>query len=164
MVFAVGQSVQRKGRGMAIGFERCGVCRALTIVFAMHAGLVASGYAADKYKEMINCDLNREFCSRSLAGSRVTLAVSPRPVKAMADLIFKVGLEDNPALEARPFIDLSMPGMNMGKNRILLGSDGTGTYTGTGVIVRCKSGRRVWRATVTLPGLGRADFVFDVIY
>jgi len=37
-------------------------------------------------------------------------------------------------------------------------------YEGKGVIVKCPSGHRVWRATVTVPDLGKAEFIFDVIY
>ena len=46
----------------------------------------SSGNAGDKYREMINCELHRGVCSQSLSGSTVTLAVTPRPVKAMQDL------------------------------------------------------------------------------
>ena len=35
---------------------------------------------------------------------------------------------------------------------------------GQGVIVRCPSGKRIWRATVTLPSIGNVDFTFDVVY
>jgi hypothetical protein len=57
-----------------------------------------------------------------------------------------------------------MPGMKMGPNRIQLKSAGNDTYEGRGVIVKCPSGRRTWRATVTVPDFGQTDFVFDVIY
>jgi hypothetical protein len=30
--------------------------------------------------------------------------------------------------------------------------------------VRCPSGRRTWRATVTIPDVSQADFIFDAIY
>jgi hypothetical protein len=82
----------------------------------------------------------------------------------MADLVFKVVLEKGPPMDMPPFIDLAMPGMNMGKNRVALEPRGKGVYTGTGVIVRCKSSRRTWRATLTCPGIGSTDFIFDVIY
>jgi hypothetical protein len=32
------------------------------------------------------------------------------------------------------------------------------------LLVRCSSGRRTWKATVTLPDAGKVEFVFDVIY
>ena len=37
-------------------------------------------------------------------------------------------------------------------------------YRGEGVIVRCPSGRRTWKAKVTIPDVGSVEFVFDVIY
>jgi hypothetical protein len=52
----------------------------------------------------------------------------------------------------------------MGTNKVLLEDLGDGVFEGQGVIVRCMSGRRTWRARITLPDLGRADFIFDVVY
>ena len=121
--------------------------------------------ANDKYQEMINCDLHHGACTRNLAGSIVTLAVVPRPVKAMQDLLFQVTFTGKlPANTQPPYIDLGMPGMNMGPNRVQLKSTGTATYEGSGVIVRCRSGRRTWQARVTIPGVGQTDFIFDVVY
>jgi hypothetical protein len=57
-----------------------------------------------------------------------------------------------------------MPGMKMGPNRVVLKEVGEGIYEGAGVIVRCSSGRRTWRATITFSDLGEVKFIFDVIY
>jgi hypothetical protein len=57
-----------------------------------------------------------------------------------------------------------MPAMDMGKNRVTLKQTNSGTYEGRGVIVRCRSGRRTWKATVEFPELGTVDYIFDVIY
>ena len=81
----------------------------------------------------------------------------------MQDLVFKVSLSGNPPHQS-PYIDLGMPTMKMGPNRVELKENGTGTYEGRGVIVRCKSGRRTWFANVTIPGTGEVKFIFDVIY
>jgi len=54
--------------------------------------------------------------------------------------------------------------MDMGPNRVELRPVKENVYEGQGVIVRCPSGRRTWKATVTLPESGKAEFVFDVIY
>jgi hypothetical protein len=121
--------------------------------------------AGDKYRELINCDLHQSACSRNLAGSTVTLAVTPQPVKAMQDLLFQVTFTGKLPMNAQlPYIDLGMPGMNMGPNRVQLKSTGTATYEGSGVIVRCPSGRRTWQARVTIPDVGQSDFIFDVVY
>lgn len=123
------------------------------------------GNAGDPHQEMINCDLHRGACTQNLAGSTVTLTVTPRPVKAMQDLLFRVRLNGkHPPDNEQPYIDLGMPGMNMGPNRVKLQSKGNAIYEGSGVIVRCRSGRRTWQATVTIPGTGQAEFIFDVIY
>ncbi|MEJ2102235.1 MAG: hypothetical protein P8X68_20045 [Desulfobacterales bacterium] len=121
--------------------------------------------ADDKYQKMINCDLHKSSCSQTLSENTVTLEVTPRPVKAMQDLSFKISLTANlPSGTKPPYIDLGMPGMKMGPNRVHLKSTGNNTYEGRGVIVKCPSGRRIWRATVIIPGMGQTDFIFDVIY
>ena len=50
----------------------------------------------------------------------------------------------------------------MGRNRVDLYLGPDGRYRGTGVIVRCPSGRHDWEATVTAPGAGKAVFRFAV--
>ena len=138
-----------------------------TVVLSTVFLLAAPGciFAGDKYQEMINCDLHQGTCTQRLVGYTVTLAVTPRPVKAMQDLLFQVSLSGKlPPNTKLPYIDLGMPGMNMGPNRVQLKSTGNATYVGRGVIVRCPSGRRTWQATVTIPTAGQTDFIFDVIY
>jgi hypothetical protein len=138
-----------------------------TVVLLIAFLLAAPGRisAGDKYQEMINCELHQDACTQNLAGFTVTLEVTPRPVKAMRDLSFKVTLTGKlPPNTKLPYIDLGMPGMNMGPNRVQLKSAGNATYEGRGVIVRCPSGRRTWQAAVTIPDVGQTDFIFDVIY
>jgi hypothetical protein len=139
----------------------------LTVILLTAFLLAAPGRisAGDKYQEMINCDLHTGPCTQSFSENTVILEVTPRPVKAMQDLSFKVTLPGtlSKALKA-PYIDLGMPGMNMGPNRVQLKSTGNATYEGSGVIVRCPSGRRTWQATVTIPDAGQIEFIFDVIY
>ena len=122
--------------------------------------------AGDKYQKLINCDLHTGACTRTLAaGIAVTLEVTPQPIKAMQDLSFKIKLKGEQSTAPKaPYIDLGMPGMKMGPNRVQLKPAGTDTYEGRGVIVRCPSGRRTWQATVVIPGVGQTDFIFDVIY
>jgi len=136
---------------------------ALLTAFLLAApGLISAG---DKYQEMINCDLHAGPCTLALSENAVTLEVIPRPVKAMQDLLFRVTLTEKlPHSTVAPYIDLGMPGMNMGPNRVQLKAVGDLVYEGRGVIVRCPSGRRTWQATVTLPDGGQTRFIFDVIY
>ena len=134
----------------------------LTVFLLAAPGHISAG---TKYQEMINCDLHRGACTQNLSGSTVSLAVTPRPVKAMQGLLFQVTFSAKPPPNPKlPYIDLGMPGMKMGPNRVQLKPAGNDTYEGRGVIVRCPSGRRTWRATVTVPNFGQTDFIFDVIY
>lgn len=99
---------------------------------------------------------------RGSAGDQdVLLSVTPWPPRAMRNLVFAVTLPKYPGGEA-PHIDLSMRGMDMGWNRVPLARQADGTYRGTGVFVRCPSGRDDWEAEVTVPGKGKAVFRIDV--
>ena len=111
----------------------------------------------------INCDAHKGVCSQSSGDLTISLEITPRPVKAMHDLVFKVSITGASPAEP-PHIDLGMPAMKMGPNRVALKSTGPGTYEGTGVIVRCKSGKRTWFANVIVPDAGEVKFIFDVIY
>lgn len=98
-----------------------------------------------------------------LAGRQaVILDISPKPVSAMRELSFTVALPGYDDTAGPPRIDLAMPGMTMPPNRVTLARGADGIYRGTGVIVRCGSGKRTWSATVTLPGGTGAVFTFDV--
>ncbi len=94
-------------------------------------------------------------------GQEVLLSITPWPPGAMRDVDFTVTLPGY-AGKAPPYIDLSMAGMEMGRNRVDLSLGADGRYHGTGVFVRCRSGRHDWEATVTAPGAGEAVFRFAV--
>jgi hypothetical protein len=79
----------------------------------------------------------------------------------MREVDFTVSLPGY-AGKALPYVDLSMAGMEMGRNRVDLSPGPDGRYRGTGVIVRCPSGKHDWEATVTAPGAGKAVFHFAV--
>lgn len=111
----------------------------------------------------VACDVHAGPCSAILSGTKVSLDIRPKPVKAMQDLTFTVTLAGKKTV-ADPYIDLGMPGMNMGRNRIILKPVGESVFQGNGVIVRCPSGRRMWKARVTVSEIGSVEFIFDVIY
>jgi len=121
----------------------------------------ASG--AESKPEQIDCDVHAGPCSADLFGTQVSLNIDPKPVRAMQDLVFTVTLVGDKVV-ADPYIDLGMPGMNMGRNRVLLKPAGKLVYKGEGIIVRCPSGRRTWKAKLTVPDVGAVEFVFNVIY
>ena len=111
----------------------------------------------------IDCDVHAGPCSANISGAKVSLEIEPKPVEAMKDLIFTVTFVGEKPV-TNPYIDLGMPGMNMGRNRVILKPAGESLYRGEGVIVRCPSGRRTWKATLTVPEMGVAEFIFDVVY
>jgi hypothetical protein len=116
-----------------------------------------------KTDQLINCDIQNQPCIQQIAGGSITFDIQPKPVKAMENLIFEIQIKDVNLSQA-PVIDLSMPGMKMGANQVLMKMTSTGVYQGIGIIVRCPSGKTVWKARVNLPEIGSVDFIFDVIY
>jgi hypothetical protein len=119
--------------------------------------------AASTSSQPTNCNIQEGSCTQDLSDRKITLDIHPKPVKAMNELTFRVTITGR-KLSSNPYIDLGMPGMNMGPNRVHLKRVDKRVYEGVGIIVRCSSGRRIWRAMVTIPNLGEAMFIFDVIY
>ena len=133
------------------------------ILFIIITFINPNVYAEMKSQDPKNCNIQKGPCTLDLSGFKVTLDIHSKPVKAMNDLTFRVTLTGEP-LSSPPYIDLGMQGMKMGPNRVVLKEVGEGIYEGVGVIVRCSSGRRTWRATITFSDLGEVKFIFDVIY
>ena len=144
------------------GTRRCRAAAFLVVVLSTTVWAMSSAEADEMEKKQKLCDIHRSACTKRLGNRTVTLDVNPKPVRVMTDLVFRVTISGK---KSPPFltIDLKMPGMNMGPNQVHLKSMGEGVYEGSGIIVRCPSGRRIWQATVTVPDEGAVDFVFDVV-
>jgi hypothetical protein len=132
------------------------ICR---IVFNGQTAL-AGDQALRIYKK---CNFHQSACTVSLSDTTVTLNIRPKPVRAMRALTFTLEISGR-SLTSQPYIDLDMPAMAMGPNRVPMKPVGEGVYEGVGFIVKCPSGLKVWCAKVTLPGVGIAEFVFHVLY
>lgn len=116
----------------------------------------------------IDCDIHAGYCLKTIDNISVVFDCNPKPVKSMSELLFSVTLreKDEPVPDARVEIDLTMPGMFMGENRILLVHKEKGRYEGKGVIVRCTSGKRIWKADVIIGRPSKktmhTSYVFEV--
>ncbi len=158
------QGVKNMLRGFWISAGKFLTLAVACLPIAMNEGALGKATAADPTPEsLVNCSIQQGPCIKDLGGMTVTLDILPKPVIAMKDLKFQVILSGEKPI-TNPYIDLGMPGMDMGPNRVQLRAVKDSVYEGQGIIVRCPSGRRTWKATVTLPGAGQAEFVFDVIY
>ncbi len=118
----------------------------------------------EKVTVAVDCEIDAGPCVGTDGDLRVDFSAAPRPVRTMAELTFRVEAElgGRPISDDAVGVDLSMPGMVMGLNRIILDPVGDGRYEGSGVIVRCPSGGRNWRATVFSPSIPHMDFDFEV--
>lgn len=112
----------------------------------------------------VSCDIDAGPCIATVAdGGTVSFEITPRPVRTMKDLLFTLRFDarSDPAAE-EVLLHLDMPGMYMGENRVRLRRAKEGVYSGAGIIVRCPSGRRIWRAAFGGEGPDGAAFSFQV--
>ena len=135
------------------------VIRAAVILlgaFAFRAAPASAEFTADSNA------IHAGPCTRTAAGRQVTLEIDPKPVKHMKELNFRVTVEPCEGLPTNLLVDLSMPGMVMGRNQVRISKRSGCTWEGRGLIVRCMSGRTLWKATLLSPELGNPAFTFDV--
>jgi hypothetical protein len=114
------------------------------------------------------CDIDHGPCLQE-AGKGVTISfdILPKPVQVMSERTFIVTVAKERVLmnDAIVFLDLSMPGMYMGRNQPVLKKTAPGRYEGKGIIPRCPRGGTTWQAKVTVDLNGKitvADFIFEV--
>jgi hypothetical protein len=114
-----------------------------------------------------DCRIDAGSCVKTAEGLSVILDITPKPLKVMRDLTFLVTVTDRgkPVTDASVQIDLTMPGMFMGKNVVRLSHRADGVYEGKGVIIRCPSGEKIWQASVTIQQAAKKtvlSYVFEV--
>lgn len=140
------------------------------LLLLLHLFLIGFSPACAKQIENaeIDCDIHAGHCLKIIENISVIFDCNPKPVKSMSEILFSVTLkeEDKPIRNAQVEINLTMPGMFMGENRILLVHKENGRYEGKGVIVRCPSGKRIWNADVIIGRPSKktvhTSYVFDV--
>jgi nitrogen fixation protein FixH len=113
------------------------------------------------------CQLALAPCTVESSGLALTLDLG-RNLVTMKDLPVTVLVrrEAQPVDGAEVEVAFAMKDMSMGENRVQLAPAGAGRYAGTGVLVRCPSGRRGWIASLTVRSRGNppasASFEFTV--
>ncbi|MBA4372829.1 MAG: hypothetical protein C0402_08180 [Thermodesulfovibrio sp.] len=130
-------------------------------LFMLLLALVSCGN--DKTAVQVDCNLDAGPCTKKIAANgavTVTLDISPRPLSTMKRLLFRVKAEekDSSLKDAEVFITLTMPGMSMMENRIQLRQQEDHSYQGDGVIVKCSSGKKIWKADVLISRPGNSSF------
>lgn len=111
-----------------------------------------------------SCDLHQETCdSRFADGSKVSLSITPRPIKGLKPLQIQVRTE---GIEAQSVeVDFSGADMNMGYNRPQLRQESAHHYSGTWVLAVCALDRMAWEATILIKtdkGVKAAPFRFEI--
>ncbi|NTV99123.1 MAG: hypothetical protein HGA70_08165 [Chlorobiaceae bacterium] len=109
-----------------------------------------------------DCNFSVGPCTKTSAGRTVTFDIAPKPPKSMEELTFILTVTPCGSLPDTIVLDLGMPGMMMGRNRVVMKKTDRSTWKGTGIIVRCMSGRSLWQATILSEALNNTAFTFDV--
>ncbi len=136
----------------------------IVVLVVLVAGVACgTGDQAQVKPAHAQCDVHSGPCRIVVGGRTVTMDINPKPVTVMKDLDFVVTVSGK-ELKNPPYIDLNMSAMDMGPNRVELELTENGVYTGRGVIVKCSSGKKRWKALVTVPDVGAAEFHFNVQY
>jgi len=129
--------------------------------------LVFIGAAASQSQASTKSLATGPFTKELEDGLVVYFEILPRPIPPMKELNFAVNLSraGKPLEAFEVLLDLTMPGMFMGKNSPTLVRVGPGRFEGRGVLPRCMSGDRHWQALLTLRESGgshRIIFPFEV--
>jgi hypothetical protein len=116
----------------------------------------------------VDCQINSGPCVKQipLDNIQVVFDINPKPVKFMEELAFTITLTQGkkPITDAKIQMELGMPGMFMGKNTPAIKHVKDGIYEGKGVIPRCPSGKKVWRALLTIERdnkIAHVEFTFE---
>lgn len=112
-------------------------------------------------EQIPDCSIDMGPCFKTVQMRTIQLDIAPRPVKTMNILTFTVnaiGKNIAPTL----LLSLSMPGMFMSRNEVILKKRPDGSYSGKGMLPHCPSGKNIWRAEIIIPGAGKASFTFNV--
>ena len=134
------------------------------VAYTSADGLVDNNYYENSthYFQIKESNIHQGPCTITAGQRTVTLNIEPKPVRAMKELTFSVTVTPCDKLPETLLLDLSMPGMQMGKNQVTLGKKSACLYEGKGVIVRCMSGRTLWQATILSRELNNSAFTFNV--
>lgn len=120
-------------------------------------------YACDRgqtNKEI--CDFQNVLCIEKIDNLEVMLDIEPKPLRTFRETEFIVTVTETDKIPDELLLDLTMPGMFMGKNQIVLRKTGKNKYAGKGVIPRCPSGKSLWQAEISIPEKGTVRFMVNV--
>jgi hypothetical protein len=135
--------------------------------------LLIQGCSSEHDAPGTDCRIGKGPCVKTIMPGEITavFAIRPKPVKMMSALFFDLSLRegDMPIADADVLLHLTMPGMYMGEHKVVMIHKGGGHYEGSGIIPRCRSGKRIWKASFIInntstdpPGIVNAEYTFEV--
>lgn len=128
--------------------------------------------ATEEIKDFIVCDVHNNACDFQILDEKKevlvdgVLQLNPKPVKAMQDVNFQLDLKKSTIEFSDIILDLTMPAMYMGDNKVSLKKSGENQYAGKGVFPECTTPDRRWNIKVIFKGHHNEYFKniqFDII-
>lgn len=101
-------------------------------------------------------------CIKKTGNVEVMLDIEPKPLQTLRETEFIVTISGSDKIPDKLLLDLTMPGMFMGKNQVILKKIDKNKYSGKGIIPRCPSGKTLWQADIFIPEEGTVSFRFNV--
>jgi len=150
-----GNSASAVGNAITAGMK-IGIC-----IFSMLFILLSCSHRSNE--SLSDCDIDHGPCIKSHGEKEIIIDIEPRPIKTMQPLYFRAKLKNYKEPKSI-MVDLTMPGMTMGINQIVLKKTAKDIYEGRGTIPVCPAGKRLWNAGVLIDGKLEEVFTFNVQY
>ncbi len=120
-------------------------------------------------KEVVYCDFKQnQFCDFSILKQgqvlfRGTLDLNPKPVVAMKEITFTLALNEKKFDPQEILLDLTMPEMYMGENKVKLLKKQENIYEGKGVFPECTSKFTRWNIEIFFDPSTTTNIQFDIL-
>ncbi|MFN3604009.1 MAG: hypothetical protein ACK4UJ_04795 [Leptonema sp. (in: bacteria)] len=123
----------------------------------------------DSKKEFIYCEFQKDKdCNFSLQENNQILFsgkidLNPKPVRVMKEITFTIELNQYEFDPEEILLDLTMPEMYMGENKVILKKNQKNVYEGKGVLPECSSNFTRWNIEIFFNNRKSTNIQFDIL-
>ncbi|MCS7204654.1 MAG: hypothetical protein NZ853_03055 [Leptospiraceae bacterium] len=115
-----------------------------------HSGVV------EEIKDFILCDVHKEICHFTIQDEKKQtfiegkLNLSPKPVYTMKEIQFQLEFTKSNIHQPEILLDLTMPAMYMGENKVIMKKVSDNLFEGKGIFPECTSDDRRWNIKILM--------------
>lgn len=141
----------------------------LLLFLFFSCNLSRDDFVKTEEKEFVNCDFkNNKVCNFSKIKKdeilfRGTLDLNPKPVVSMKEITFTLVLDYQKFTPEEILLDLTMPEMYMGDNKVRLTKKQDNIYEGKGIFPECTSKFTKWNIEVFFDQYTSTNVQFDIL-